>query len=50
MNELREVTTLFERGYLQPEVDRIYLPERFGDAIERLENAEQTGKIVIKCV
>lgn len=48
MQELREVTTLFERGYLKPEVDRVYSPEQFGVAIERLENAEQTGKIVIK--
>lgn len=48
MRELREVTTLYERGYLKPEVDKVYPAEQFGDAIERLENAEQTGKIVIK--
>lgn len=48
MAELREVTTLFRRGFLQPEIDSVFEAEQIGDAFARLESSEQLGKVVIR--
>lgn len=46
--ELREVTALFNEGRLAPVVDRVFKAEQARAAYERLEAAEQFGKIVIE--
>lgn len=47
-DELREVTALFNDGRLAPVVDRVFKAEQARAAYERLESAEQFGKVVIE--
>jgi NADPH:quinone reductase-like Zn-dependent oxidoreductase len=46
--EFREVAALFRAGALRPAVDRVFTPAQAVDAYERLQAAEQFGKIVIR--
>lgn len=47
-DELREVTALLNDGRLAPVVDRVFKAEQARAAYERLESAEQFGKVVIE--
>lgn len=47
-DEFREVCALFLRGRIEPRVDRVYPVERAREAWERLEAAEQMGKLVLR--
>lgn len=46
-DEFREVTALFRAGSLKPAVDHVFKAEDGRKAYERLEAAEQFGKIVV---
>lgn len=46
-NEFKEVASLFNRGAIGPVVDKVFTPDECRQAYERLEAAEQFGKIVI---
>ncbi len=46
-DELRELAALFRAGHLRPVVDSVYPWTQAQDAWERLEGAQQFGKIVI---
>ncbi len=48
MDELRQVSTLFQRGRLKPQIDSVYDAAGAGDAFARLESSEQLGKVVIR--
>jgi len=47
-DEFKEVAALFRAGKLRPVVDKVFAPGTAVDAYQRLEGAEQFGKIVIK--
>ncbi len=47
MNEFREVVSLWRRGLIRPEIDRVFAAEDGAKAYARLESAEQFGKIVL---
>ena len=46
-DEFREVTSLFKAGALRPVVDKVLGPHDCREAYERLEAADQFGKLVI---
>ncbi|MGD9688168.1 MAG: zinc-binding dehydrogenase [Phycisphaerales bacterium] len=46
-DEFAEVTALFRERRLKPVIDRVFTPAQCVQAYERLEGAEQFGKIVI---
>lgn len=46
--QFREVAALFRAGALKPVVDQVFKPEEAVKAYERLEAAEQFGKLVIR--
>lgn len=46
--EFREVASLYRAGLLKPVVDKVFTPEQCNEAYQRLEGAEQFGKIVIR--
>jgi len=46
-SEFQEVTALFRAGALKPAVDKVFTPDQARAAYERLEAAEQFGKVVI---
>lgn len=46
-NEFKEVASLFNRGAIGPVIDKVFKPDECRQAYERLEAAEQFGKIVI---
>ncbi len=46
-DEFREITALFRAGHLKPVIDRVFPWREGAGAWERLEAAEQFGKIVI---
>jgi NADPH:quinone reductase-like Zn-dependent oxidoreductase len=48
MQELRQVTSLFRRGVLQPEIDMVFEANQIGEAFARLESSEQLGKVVVR--
>lgn len=46
-DEFREVTALFRAGHLKPVIDKVYKADAAQEAWQRLEEAQQFGKIVI---
>ncbi|MBC7834294.1 MAG: zinc-binding dehydrogenase [Phycisphaerales bacterium] len=46
--EFAEVTSLYRAGVLKPVVDKVFEPADADAAYERLESAEQFGKVVIR--
>jgi NADPH:quinone reductase-like Zn-dependent oxidoreductase len=46
-DEFKEVTALYRAGKLKPVVDQVFKPEDAVKAYQRLEAAEQFGKIII---
>lgn len=46
--EFAEVASLYRDGKLTPVVDKVFSPSEAASAYERLESAEQFGKIVVK--
>jgi len=47
IEEFREVTALFNAGWIDPVVDSVHTPAEGRAAFERLESGEQFGKVVI---
>jgi NADPH:quinone reductase-like Zn-dependent oxidoreductase len=48
MTEFREVMALFTGGKLKPVIDAVFDAKDAAKAFERLEKAEQFGKIVVR--
>jgi NADPH:quinone reductase-like Zn-dependent oxidoreductase len=46
-DEFQEVTRLFRTGKIGATIDKVYAPEKAGEAWARLEGEEQFGKVVI---
>ena len=46
-DEFREVVSLFRAGHLSPVVDRVFPASQAAEAWQRLEDADQFGKIVL---
>jgi NADPH:quinone reductase-like Zn-dependent oxidoreductase len=46
--EFQEVASLYREGHLKPVVDKVFTPDQCTAAYERIEAAEQFGKIVVK--
>lgn len=48
MNELREVTALFQNGAIKPVIDSVFDAADAAKAYERLESGQQFGKVVVR--
>jgi NADPH:quinone reductase-like Zn-dependent oxidoreductase len=46
-SEFHQVASWFRQRFLTPVVDKVFPADRVGDALRRLESAEQFGKVVI---